>query len=80
MKIIKKGTRTYTAIATVLVGLALKKVSAHLPDDVAQTLTPDLVDLVGDVLSAGGAAAAAVFRNLAQPKVVDEQDKDTPKP
>ena len=75
-----QGKRTYTAIATVLVGLALKKVSAHLPDDMAQTLTPDLVDLVGDVLSAGGAAAAAVFRNLAQPKVVDQQSVDTPKP
>lgn len=74
------GKRTYSAIATVIVGLALKKASAHLPADLAGTLTPDLVDIVGDALSMGGAAAAAYFRKLAAPKVVDEQDKDTPKP
>lgn len=75
-----QGKRTYTAIATVLVGLALKKAAAHFPADSAQTLAPELVDLLGDVLATGGAAAAAYFRKLAQPKIVDQQDLDIPKP
>lgn len=75
-----EGKRTYTAIATVLVGLALKKAASHFPADSAQTLAPELVDLLGDVLATGGAAAAAYFRKLATPKVVDQQDLDTPKP
>jgi hypothetical protein len=75
-----QGKRTYTAIATVLVGLALKKAASHLPDEAASTLAPELVDLLGDVLATGGAAAAAYFRKLATPPVVDQQDVDTPKP
>jgi len=70
------GSKTYLGIASMVAGFALKSWGAPSGIDV----TPEVVAELANLIMAGGAVLATVGRKLAQPKVVDQQDRDTPKP
>ena len=61
------GKKTYTAIATVLVGMLLKRYAAHLPQG-SQDLVGPLVDALADAMQVGGAAVAVWARSVAKAK------------
>lgn len=78
MKIDTKGKKTYTGIATFVVGAVLAKYAPHLPGDALAQITPDLIGIVADGLMVAGTALATFGRAVTKPK--DNQDVITPRP
>ena len=70
------GSKTYIGIASMVAGFALKSWGAPRGIDV----TPEVVAELANIIMTGGAVLATMGRKFARPKVVDQQDVDTPKP